>query len=151
MVLGGNNERRDLYLTPADIYSSGWKIGRGTGGRRGKGGIIHGIYFIFLRNDCVNSLCKGSGEGSLERQKREEIKWIISMEGGNQLLYVIQFKTTSIWPITINPCAVYEQKEPVMTDLACLHKRCFTFSYHACPFLFKNRIPYFSFSTIPWG
>lgn len=44
---------------------------------------------------------KGSGEGSQGRQKWEEIKWVISTEGGNQVLYVIGFKPTSVWPITI--------------------------------------------------
>lgn len=53
---------------------------------------------------------KWSGEDSLGRQKREEIKWVISMEGGNQQLCVIGFKPTSVWTISIYPCAVTDNR-----------------------------------------
>ncbi len=112
LSLQGAGEKQWEAWSISDSYSSGWKIERGKTGKRGgqKGGIIRGKYLIFLRNDCVDSLCKGSGEGSLGRQKREEIKWVISMEKGNQLLYVIGFKPTSVWPITIYPCAVSDNR-----------------------------------------
>lgn len=82
----------------------------GEEGWAASGGIIHSKYFVFLSNDCVDSLCKGSGEGSLRRQKQEEIKQVISMEGGNQLHCVIRLKPTPVWPITIYPCVVSDNR-----------------------------------------